>query len=129
MEPNTPAPLQVDMLLYYRRTAAQVVEVRVWSVSPAWIGVRFRNASGSEERIYVSPADLYRACLTVIAPRTWQPGPEVAAGSSIVPGPPAGRRGQRCYQVLTNDPTALHALLAGDPALTLPDPHPPNTTP
>src|SRR5690349_7783713 len=116
MEPDTPAPLQVDMQLYYRRTATHVEEVRVWSVSPAWIGIRYRNTTGAEERIFVAPADLYRACLTVIAPRTWLPGPAGVAGNHIVPGPAAGRRGQRCYQVLTNDPTALQALLAIDPA-------------
>jgi hypothetical protein len=115
------------MQLYYRRTATQVEEVRVWSVSPAWIGIRYRNATGAEERIFVAPAELYRACLTVIAPRTWQPGPAVAAGNRIVPGPPAGRRGQRYYQVLTNDPAALQALLAGDPALTFPAPPSPDT--
>ncbi len=113
---------------YYQRTPTQVVPVYIWSNSPAWMGIRHRNATGTEERLFVPPSDLYRACLTVIAPRNWQPAPAVGTISRIIPSAAAKPRGYRSFIMLTNDPAALQALLAQDPAIisrTTSDPDPP----
>lgn len=110
---------------YYQRTPTQVVPVYIWSNSPAWMGIRYRNATGTDERLFVPPSDLYCACLTVIAPRDWQPAPAIGAISRIIPGAAAKPRGYRAFQLLTNDRAAVQALLAQDPTLiSLPSPSP-----